>query len=328
MTYNANVLATTHFEKLVSTGEVDFGLRSKDYATLRPGCPDRFFRDLTLLLHNNVPEFNWNGKKVLDVGSGPGTVGLVFAKMGAKVIGVDISKGQIKEANEQAKLLGFFPQDGPSKAGVTSALEEKADATGGSAQFFVGSAEQTGQASGSFDVIVAAQCWHWFKPAEAMMEMHRLLKPKSGFLVIVNYCYLPLHSTLAKETEDLVLKYNPTWKFAGIDGFFPAHIDLLTVKGGFALLQQSSFDYNQPFTHETWRGRIRTCNGVGSGSLSSDNVERFDADLSELLKLKYPVGSDGYTRVRHRVWCTVVTNGVQFIEDANSVGSDSKSAKL
>ena len=36
------------------------------------------------------------------------------------------------------------------------------------------------------------------------------------------------------------------------------------------------------FSHESWRGRVRTGNGVGS-SLSAEEVERFDAELAELL---------------------------------------------
>ena len=46
---------------------------------------------------------------------------------------------------------------------------------------------------------------------------------------------------------------------------------------------------------------MRTCNGVGSGGLPADEIERFDEDLAALLKSRYPEP----VTVEHRVWCTV-----------------------
>ncbi len=48
---------------------------------------------------------------------------------------------------------------------------------------------------------------------------------------------------------------------------------------------------------EGWRGRIRTCNGVGA-ALDADAVERFDADLADLLEREFP----GKLSVPHRIF--------------------------
>ena len=41
-----------------------------------------------------------------------------------------------------------------------------------------------------------------------------------GLLVIANYTYLPQHSALARESEALVVKWNPSWKLAGFNGLY------------------------------------------------------------------------------------------------------------
>ncbi|MFQ5381029.1 MAG: hypothetical protein ACE5EF_05340 [Dehalococcoidia bacterium] len=51
------------------------------------------------------------------------------------------------------------------------------------------------------------------------------------------------------------------------------------------------------FSHEAWRGRIRTCNGVGA-ALDTEAVERFDRDLASLLAREFP----GDLAVPHRVF--------------------------
>lgn len=48
-----------------------------------------------------------------------------------------------------------------------------------------------------------------------------------------------------------------------------------------------------------WRGRIRTCNGVGS-ALDADQVERFDDELADLLASEFP----GELTVPHSVFAT------------------------
>jgi hypothetical protein len=67
-----------------------------------------------------------------------------------------------------------------------------------------------------------------------------------GRLIIASFCYLPLPSTIAT--------------------------------GGFRELTSFSYDVDVPFTHESWRGRIRACSGVAA-TMSPDEVARFDSAL-------------------------------------------------
>jgi hypothetical protein len=98
--------------------------------------------------------------------------------------------------------------------------------------------------------------------------------------------------------EKLVLKHAPDWPMTGFNGLFPSQVDELD-SAGFDLIECFAFDYDQEFTHESWRGRLRTCNGVGSGKLTAAQVERFDEELAaQLVELGLP---ERFT-VKHRVW--------------------------
>ena len=89
---------------------------------------------------------------------------------------------------------------------------------------------------------------------------------------------------------------------AGWAGVYPKHIDSMQ-RCGMQLVEQFCYDHEQPFTHESWRGRVRTCNGVGSGVLGEDQVAAFDAELAEMLRREFPQEP---LLIEHRVWAVVV----------------------
>lgn len=251
---------------------VDFGKRSADYGEHRPGFPDSFYERIARFV-------SLEGAEALDVGTGPGIVALELARRGARVTGVDVAANQIAVARQRAHRQGLA----------------------GRCEFLVRSVEDTGLEPARFDVATAGQCWIWFDEPAAIAELLRVVKP-GGVLVVAHYCYLARHSAVAAATEELVLQYNPTWTKAGGTGLYPQQVDAL-VLGGFELIEQFCYDHDRMFSHESWRGRMRTCNGVGSGTLSDAEVARFDAELAELLR-RQDLG-DPFA-VRHRIWATVV----------------------
>jgi len=252
--------------------EVNFGRRSDDYARHRPGPPDSFYDRLEA--HGPLA-----GADVLDLGTGPGPVALALARRGARVTGVDIAPEQIDAARR-------------------SAAEQS---LGARTEFLVSPAEQTGLAAESFDLVIASQCWFWFDHDAALREVARVLRP-GGILVVAHYCYLSPRSRIAERTEALVLQFNPGWTMAGWDGIFAKHIDGLQQQG-LGLVEQFCYDHLQPFTHESWRGRIRTCNGVGSGVMTDEQVTAFDAALAEMLRREFPREP---LLIEHRVWAVIL----------------------
>lgn len=249
---------------------IDFGRQSEDYAEHRPGFPASFYERIEAILP-------LDGCRSLDLATGPGTVALELASRGSSVLGIDISERQIETA---ARL----------------ATERE---LAGRARFEVASAENTGLVADTLDLVTASQCWHWFDSDAAYGEVLRVLRP-GGLLVVGYYCYLAEHSPVARDTEELILEFNPTWPMAGWTGVFPESIDEM-IRGGFELVEQFCYQHDEEFSHDRWRGRIRTCNGVGSGGLPPTEVERFDEALEHLLLRNYP----DPVLVPHRIWCVV-----------------------
>lgn len=250
--------------------KVDFGIHSDDYAKYRPGFPPSFYQRIDAIRRIK-------GTRALDLATGPGTVALELATFGSSVVGIDISRELLATAKRVA-------------------TERNLD---GKANFKVASAEDTGLDSDSFDLITAGQCWHWFDSATAMAEAKRVLRT-DGVLVIAHYSYLAEHSPVAQDTEDLILQFNPSWPYAGQAGIYPELIDEV-IHNGLQFVEQFCYQHDEKFSHSQWRGRMRTCNGVGSGGLSPFEVLRFDKDLGNLLLKKYP----DPLHVAHRVWCVV-----------------------
>lgn len=249
----------------------DFGRHSDDYATFRPGPPASLYDRLDSIAR-------LEGSRAVDLATGPGTIAIELAERGCNVVGIDTSEKQIAAANRVAAQRGL----------------------NGRTKFTVAGAENTGLAADSFDLATAGQCWHWFDSPAVIAETKRVLRP-GGTLAIVYYTYLAEHSPVARDTEKLVLEFNPTWTMAGWTGIFSERIDEL-IRGGFEMVEQFCYHHDEKFSHARWRGRMRTCSGVGSGNLSPAEVQRFDRVLAEMLRERFP---DPMV-VEHRVWCLVV----------------------
>jgi ubiquinone/menaquinone biosynthesis C-methylase UbiE len=256
--------------QLLADMDIDFGKRSDDYANARPGFPASFYERLERF----TP---LAGKRVLDLATGPGTVALELAARGAQVIGTDIAEGQLAAARTLAAARGLNAR----------------------ASFELAPAEAHPHPDASFDLITAGTCWHWFDHKRALKECGRLIAPR-GYLFIAHYAYLPKHSPVAADSEALVLQLNPSWKLGGTNGLLPWLVDDV-ISPWFELVELFVYDHAQPMTHAAWRGRMRTCNGVGSGGMDDATVARYDAALAALLAEKYPEP----LQIPHRVHCVV-----------------------
>ncbi|SLN20312.1 Demethylrebeccamycin-D-glucose O-methyltransferase [Roseovarius albus] len=245
---------------------VDFGQTAHDYANHRAGFPLEFF---DLLAQRR---YACSGQTALDLGCGTGTVARGLAHHGLQVTGIDPASDLLGQARVLDKAAGV------------------------EVQYRTGTAEDTGSADQSVDLVTTGQCWHWFDRPRAAAEVKRVLRP-GGRLVIAHFDWLPLPGNVVEKTEELILKHNPLWAGANGTGLYPAWLTDLA-NAGFDQLETASFDLSQPYGHIGWRGRIRASAGVAA-SLSDEQTKAFDQELFNMLTRDFPKEP---LAVPHRIW--------------------------
>jgi hypothetical protein len=132
----------------------------------------------------------------------------------------------------------------------------------------------------SFEVVTAAQAWIYFDTAVVIPKILRVLN-HDGRLVLTHVQWLPQRDEIARETERLILRYNPDWTGAGYKGDIRPMLN--SVKGDFDLQTFHVMNELIKFTRESWRGRIRACRAIGA-SLDTTDVAHFDQDHAKLLE--------------------------------------------
>ena len=196
------------------------------------------------------------GQTILDLGTGTGVLARQFARQGSIVFGIDISQEQITMASRLAN-------------------EESLSAT-----FSVNQAESLPWDHALFDMVTANQCWLYFDKNKVIDELRRVLRP-NGLLVTSHISWLPRLDDIARQSEELVLKFNPAWSAADWAGRIPPCPKW--AESTFDVRAMFYYDESVPFDRNTWRGRIRACRGVGA-TMTSEQVATFDAAHDELLK--------------------------------------------
>ncbi|MCR5793893.1 MAG: methyltransferase domain-containing protein [Solobacterium sp.] len=239
----------------------DWGKTSGEYAKYRDIYPDEFYRKIT------DRKLCTEGQDVLDLGTGTGVLPRNMYRYGAHWTGTDISPEQIAQAKRLAEA-------GHMEIG-----------------FLTVPAEETDFPDESFDVITACQCFWYFDHKRLAPKLAAMLK-QDGKLLILNMAWLPFEDEIAGKSEEIVLKYNPSWTGAG-ETRHPVRIpDALYAY--FEPEDHEEFDLMVPFTKESWHGRMQACRGVGA-SLSPEELQEWSAEHRKFLEEHAPERFD----IRH-----------------------------
>lgn len=141
-------MATPLFELSPTTR---FGDRASDYARFRPSYPAAAIDYVLEGLGDP------RALQAADVGAGTGIASRLLADRGVRVLAVEPNEAMRHKAEPHASVT-FIP----------------------------GAAEATGLEAGSVDMVICAQAFHWFRPAEALAEFQRILKPGGRLALVLN----------------------------------------------------------------------------------------------------------------------------------------------
>lgn len=251
----------------------DFARAASDYARHRAGFPAEL---LDRLAARGIVRA---GARVVDLGTGTGSLARLFAQHGCMVSGVDVAGPLLVQAQR---------------------LDQEA---GVEIEYVEAPAEATGLPDGAFDVVSAGQCWHWFDRPAVAREVARLLKA-GGSVVIAHFDWLAVPGNAVGGTQEIILRYTPPgdpahgpWRFAKGTGVYPQWLTDLQ-EAGFTGIETFSFDVQISYSHEAWVGRVRA-SGPVAGTLDEAGVQACAQELTAMLAQRFP--EDPLT-IPHRVW--------------------------
>ena len=227
---------------------IDWGRIADEYSRYRPGPPDSFYERLRGM------DVGLPNQRFLDLGTGTGALARRFAANGCDVVGLDIS--------------------------VPSLVHAMQDRATREVRYVAAMAEAPPFRDGIFDVVIASQCWLYFDKRRTVPEVRRVLK-RAGVLVTSHFSFMPRADDIVRQSEELVLRYNPQWTGADWDGFVPEQPEWS--RGLAAVRARFCYDEAIWFTREEWRGRMRALRGIGA-SLPAEQVAVFDRDHDTLLR--------------------------------------------
>jgi cyclopropane fatty-acyl-phospholipid synthase-like methyltransferase len=241
------MISLKHIDEGIS---FDFSKISDDYAKYRDVYPDLFFEKI--IAHGLCTA----GQTVLDLGTGTGVLPRHLVKYGAKFVGADISANQIANARALSEGLNI--------------------------EYIVSSAEEVSFPDATFDTVMACMCFTYFNKPTLLPRIAKMLKD-GGRFAIMSLVWLPGDSEIAQGSENIILRYNPTWNGVGYkrptfdNRGIPTTYDI-DLSLGFKLDSAFAFDVSIAFTRENWHGRMRATRGLATSALGSEQIAAFERD--------------------------------------------------
>ena len=230
-----------------------FSDRAADYVKYRPDYPPAAFE--AMLAGLGEPAV----LRAADVGAGTGISARALAGRIASVLAVEPNAAMRAAAEQHPRV-----------------------------RWVSGTAEATGLAGASVELVLCAQAFHWFRPAEALAEFRRVLRPAGRLALMWN---------IRNDADELTHGYGDVLRAAG-DAGVPEVLDfdpaVITPGGAFAPARVVKVPHTQLLTRVGLAGRALSASYVPREGPGRDAiVARLEAlhdrhrDAAGLVTLRY-----------------------------------------
>ncbi|WP_343244733.1 class I SAM-dependent methyltransferase [Streptomyces sp. SID11385] len=166
----------------------------------------------------------------------------------------------------------------------------------------------------TFDLVVAAQSWHWVDPVAGAEKAAELLRP-SGRFAIFGHVYEPpaalaepLAAALRRVAPDSPLSGQPARRPLSLyEAGYEKFAATLRATGRFETPEQWRFDWEQSYTREEWFALLPTTGGL---------TRLAPAQLSEVLR-EVGTAIDGLGGRFTMPWTTLATTAIRTSADGD-----------
>jgi SAM-dependent methyltransferase len=239
-----------------------FGSDAHRYERARPGYPEAMVRRIVDAS---------SGLDVVDVGCGTGIAARQFHLAGCRVLGVEPDE----------RMADLARQNG---------LEVE-----------VTTFENWDPAGRTFDIVIAAQAWHWIDPVAGAAKAAQTLRRGGRFAAFWNAFQPP--DQLSDAFADVYrrgetgLPFNP-WASSALDGYqsmCDKAADGLGQSGQFQEPERWRFDWDRPYSRDEWLDQVPTFGG--HSQIPAAELERLLAGIGEAIDLAGGSFAMGYATV-------------------------------
>ena len=247
-----------------------FGSVAEAYDRYRPGYPDALLDDVLAL----AP-----GRRVLEAGAGTGRATLELVRRGARVVAVEPDPAMAEVARR--RLAGLTGHTGAGPGG-----DADVDAGGGGVDVREARFEDHDAPDRAFDLVVAAQAWHWVDPEGGPAAAARALVDGGVLAVWWNRPRDPsgpvwdaIHAVYAEHAPGLAHS-------SRAHTHTHSHAEDTVAAPGFTAWTRRTYAWSAPYDAETYCAMVAT---------HSDHIRLPDAQRARLLEAVHDaiVGAGG-----------------------------------